>query len=92
MKSNETERLLGLLAEANPKSIFLEVAFLESWMAYHQRRQALIPLEMLRKALPFLEDEFRWRPRPVWTAGAARPAWASLATAIATLGMLLTTR
>ncbi|MEB3328964.1 MAG: hypothetical protein VKQ33_07000 [Candidatus Sericytochromatia bacterium] len=87
MRRQDTERLLALLAGANDRSVFLEVAFLESWVAHHQRQRQLVPLATLSRALPFFAQEFNWRPRPRWDASDAQPAWARLAAAVALLGV-----
>lgn len=88
MKSNETERLLSLLADANPKSVFLEVAFLESWVAYQRRQQRAVPLAMIAGALAFFEAELNWRPRPQWSPATPQPAWGRLAVGLSLLGLL----
>jgi hypothetical protein len=88
MKRQDTERLLSLLAGANPRSVFLEVAFLESWVAHHQRQRRSVPLAMIARALPFFAQEFNWRPRPQWGSPEAQPAWARLAVAATLLGAL----
>lgn len=78
MKTHEVNRLMTLLADANPNSVFLEVAFLESWLAVRRKRGGRVPLAMLRRALPFFEREFRWIPRPDF-GQLGRPAWNRLA-------------
>lgn len=88
MKRNETERLLTLMVDASPRSVFLEVAFLESWLAYQRRQQRPVPLSMLAGALGFLEAELNWRPRPQWTAPAPQPAWARVAVGLGLLALL----
>ena len=88
MRHRETDRLLSLLAEANPKSVFLEVAFLESWVAYKRRTHQAVPLTMLASALGFLEAELNWRPRPQWSSASPQAAWARVAVAFAAVGLL----
>jgi hypothetical protein len=88
MKRQDTERLLTLLADANSRSVFLEVAFLESWVRHHQRQRQAIPLAMLARSLPFFAQELNWRPRPHWGQGDAQPAWGRLAAAGILLGLL----
>lgn len=88
MKPLELERLIGLLAEASPKSVFLEVAFLESYVAARRKRGGRVPLMMLERALPFLDRELNWKPRPIFD-GASRPAWAQFATNAALAGLIL---
>lgn len=91
MTAREMERLLEVLTEASPKSIFLEVAFMESWIAGHERRQVGIPLAMVEAALPFWEEEFRWKPR----FGAKilpHPAWLRAAASLALFGVLVATQ
>ncbi|MEB3222163.1 MAG: hypothetical protein VKS61_08815 [Candidatus Sericytochromatia bacterium] len=88
MRTHDTERLLALLACANDRSVFLEVAFLESWVALHQRQRRPVPLAMVARSLPFFAQEFNWRPRPSWGAGEVHHAWARLAAAAIGLSLL----
>lgn len=89
MKAHELERLIGLLVESSPKSVFLEVAFLESYVSARRKRTGRVPLAMLERALPFLERELNWKPRPD-LGRLQRPAWAHLAVNVALLGLFLT--
>jgi len=89
VKPQETQQMMHLLAEASPRSVFLEVAFLESWVAYHERERRVVKLNMLARSLPFFETEFRWRPRLVSATGAPRPAWGGLVAAVLLAGVLL---
>ncbi|MEB3285574.1 MAG: hypothetical protein VKN33_09835 [Candidatus Sericytochromatia bacterium] len=91
MTPRETEEMLHLLAEANPSSVFMEVAFLESWVAYYDKERRMIDLRMLAGSLSFFESEFRWRPRLATVAGAPRPAWAGLAATLVLAGVLIGT-
>ncbi len=75
MRPSEFENLLGLLVEASPRSVFLEVAFMESWVTLMRRRQMIVPWTMIERSLPFWEAEFRWRPRRE-VVPQTRPAWA----------------
>ncbi len=86
MKAHELERLIGLLVESSPKSVFLEVAFLESYVSARRKRGGRVPLAMLERALPFLERELRWKPRPSFER-LGRPAWAQLAVNVALVGL-----
>lgn len=79
MKGEDFERLIILLIEASPKSLFLEVAFMESFVAARRKRDSRVPLAMIARSLPFLERELRWVPRPEQPRAAARPAWAGMA-------------
>ena len=65
MKHEELDEVLELLVEANPKTIFLELAFLESWVhAANKHHEGAIPGEMVERALPFLQREFNFRLKP----------------------------
>jgi hypothetical protein len=81
------EAVITILTEASPKSIFLEVAFLESYIASHERRQIGIPVAMMEAALPFLEEETGWKPKfDFWTQ--PRLSWARSAAAMTLFGLL----
>jgi hypothetical protein len=88
MKAHELENLLGILTEANGKSVFLEVAFLESYVSSRRKRGGAVPLAMIARALPFFERELRWVPRPDF-GRLTRPAWARLAVNLVLLGVLV---
>lgn len=65
MKHEDLTEVIGLLAEANPKTIFLELAFLESWSRAADRRfEGAIPGDMIAGSLPFLAREMNFRLRP----------------------------
>lgn len=87
MRAHDMERLIGLLVESSPKSVFLEVAFLESYVSARRKRNGRVPLAMLERALPFFERELRWKPRPEM-GHLQRPAWAHLAVNLALVGLL----
>lgn len=87
MNAREWEGLLQVLIEANPKSIFCEVAFLEAYVESCEKRLVGVPLAMFEEALPFLEDEFRWKPRMGGNA-LTHPAWWRVAAAFALFGTL----
>jgi hypothetical protein len=76
MTPEEMDEVLELLAQANPKTIFLELAFMESWvLAVNKRHDGQgIPGELLERALPFFEREFRWTPHPA-RHFVPRPGW-----------------
>ena len=63
MTAREWEALLTVMTDAAPKSIFFELAFLESYVESADRRFVGVPLAMVEAALPFWEEEFNWRPR-----------------------------
>ena len=42
MTAQQMDAIVAILTEASPKSIFLEVAFLESWVASHEDDSALV--------------------------------------------------
>lgn len=86
MTAREMEAILGILTEANPQSIFMEVAFLESWIESAEGYGKGIPLAMVEAALPFWEEEFNYRPR-LPLAPMPRAAWAQIAAAVATAGV-----
>ncbi|HEY9721305.1 MAG TPA: hypothetical protein V6D47_04780 [Oscillatoriaceae cyanobacterium] len=87
MTIREWEGLFGILTEASPHSIFLELAFLESFVAYHEKRATGVPLEMFEAALPFFEEECHWKPRLI--AGTlTHPAWWRAAAAMGIFGLL----
>ena len=87
MTAQEMDQILTVLTEASPRSIFLEVAFLESWVESHEKRMVGIPLYMVEAALPFLEEEAGWKPRyDFWEQ--PRVSWARMAAAWATYGAL----
>jgi hypothetical protein len=88
VKPADIERLLGLLVEANPRSVFMEVAFLESWVSARRKRGGEVQLAMIAGSLPFLERELRWKPRPDFNR-IGRPAWARLAVNLSLLGLAL---
>ncbi len=79
MKGEDFERLIVLLIEASPKSLFLEVAFLESYVSARRKADSRVPVRMIERSLPFLERELRWVPRPIEQRPVARPAWAGVA-------------
>ena len=89
MTAEEMDEILGLLATANPKTIFLELAFMESWVHAANKHQAGegIPGEMLERALPFLEREFRWVPRPA-RGFVPRPGWGMRIAGLAPFALL----
>ena len=76
MTGPEMDEILEILAGANPKTIFLELAFMESWIHAANKRNDGdgVPGEMLERSLPFLEREFRWVPRPGRNF-VPRPGW-----------------
>ena len=81
MTAEQMEAVITILTEASPKSIFLEVAFLESYIASHERRQVGIPVAMMEAALPFLEEETGWKPKfDFWTQ--PRLSWARMAAVV----------
>ena len=87
MTANQMETVIASLTEASPKSIFLEVAFLESFIASHERRMVGIPVSMVEAALPFLEEETGWKPKfDFWTQ--PRLTWARTAAVMGLVGML----
>jgi hypothetical protein len=87
MTAEQMEAVITILTEASPKSIFLEVAFLESYIASHERRQIGIPVAMMEAALPFLEEETGWKPKfDFWTQ--PRLSWARSAAAMTLFGLL----
>lgn len=87
MTAEQMESVITILTEASPKSIFLEVAFLESYIASHERRQVGIPVSMMEAALPFLEEETGWKPKfDFWTQ--PRLSWARSAAALTLFGLL----
>jgi hypothetical protein len=85
MNEEEMTEIITLLAESNPKTIFLELAFVESWTAAVKKRDGHVKVGMLERSLPFLEREFRWIPRPALEPE-RRLAWAGR---VATLASLL---
>lgn len=87
MTVREWEALLGVVTEAAPKSIFFELAFLESYVASAETRYAGVPLAMVEAALPFWEEEFNWRPR-LGGGFLEQPAWARMAAALSLFGVL----
>lgn len=91
MTVREWEALLGIMTEADMDSIFCEIAFLESWVASYERRNVGIPLAMVEASLPFLEDEFHWKPRIGSIHPLAQRAWVKLAAAWAAFGVLVGT-
>ena len=88
MKAHEMDTVLQILTEANPSSIFLELAFLESYVSGAERRRVGIPLEMVEAALPFFEAECRWKPR-LGPAIYPHPAWLRVAAAAMAAGVLI---
>ena len=89
MTHEEMDEILVLLAESNPKTIFLELAFMESWVHAVNKHHdgAGIPGEMLERALPFFEREFRWLPRPS-RGFVPRPGWGMRIASWAPLALL----
>lgn len=90
MRGEEMEEVLTLLAEANPKTIFLELAFLESWVhAVNKHREGQgVPGEMLERAMPFLQREFRFYPKPAVAPAPALPGWMGRLAALMPLGLV----
>lgn len=86
MTSEEMDEILVLLAEANPKTIFLELAFVESWTQAVRKRDGVVAVDMLTRSLPFFEREFRWIPRPV-KAPTRELAWVGRAATLATTAL-----
>jgi hypothetical protein len=88
MTVEQMDVLVRILAESSsPDSIFLEVAFLESWLASYEKRMVGIPVSMMEAALPFLEEETGWKPKfDFWTQ--PRLTWARMAAATAIFGLL----
>jgi hypothetical protein len=87
MNAQQMDVIVQILAEASPKSIFLEVAFLESFVESYERRMVGIPVSMLEAALPFLEAETGWKPKfDFWTQ--PRLTWARMAAAVTLFGVL----
>lgn len=87
MTANQMETVIRILTEASPNSIFLEVAFLESFVASHERRMVGIPVSMVEAALPFLEEETGWKPKfDFWTQ--PRLSWARTAAMATLVGMV----
>ena len=88
MKPEEMTQVIDLLAESNPKTIFLELAFMESWVhAVNKHREGQgVPGEMLARSLPFLEREFRFVPRPA-ARPALAPGWAMRVVSLAPLAL-----
>ncbi|MDB5101658.1 MAG: hypothetical protein JWM80_6079 [Cyanobacteria bacterium RYN_339] len=84
MPEEEMTEIITLLAEANPKTIFLELAFVESWTAAVKKREGAVPVAMLDRSLGFFEKEFRWVPRPS-IAPSQRLAWAGRVATLAAL-------
>lgn len=87
MTVREWEALFVVLTEASPNSIFLELAFLESFVAYHEKRHAGVPLEMFEAALPFFEEECHWQPRLI-PGTLTHPAWWRAVAAVSVFGLL----
>ena len=87
MTAQQMDTIVAILTEASPRSIFLEVAFLESFVASHERRMVGIPVSMVEAALPFLEEETGWKPKfDFWTQ--PRLSWARSAAAMTLFGLL----
>jgi hypothetical protein len=84
MNEDEMNEIITLLAEANPKTIFLELAFVESWTNAVRKRDGAVNVAMLTRSLPFFEREFRWVPRPA-IEPTRRLAWAGRVATLATL-------
>lgn len=89
MTTREWDTLLTVLTEASRKDIFLELAFLESWVESAEKRQVGIPLAMMEAALPFLEEEMRWKPR-LGPSTLTHPAWWRAAAVFSAFGALAT--
>jgi hypothetical protein len=89
MTAEQMDAIVSIIAEASPGSIFLEVAFLESFLESYDRRRVGIPVSMMEAALPFLEEETGWRPKfDFWTQ--PRVSWARMAAAAIIVGLLAT--
>lgn len=87
MTAEQLESVIAILTEASPRSIFLEVAFLESFIDSHERRSVGIPVAMMEAALPFLEEETGWKPKfDFWHQ--PRLSWARSAAALTLFGLL----
>lgn len=88
MNAPEMNEILELLATSNPKTIFLELAFMESWVhAVNKHRDGEgIPADMLERSMPFLEHELRWAPRKTYKP--ALPGWAMRVASLVPLSFL----
>jgi hypothetical protein len=87
MTAQQMDTIVAILTEASPRSIFLEVAFLESYVASHERRMVGIPVSMVEAALPFLEEETGWKPKfDFWTQ--PRLSWARMAAVVPVVALV----